>query len=121
MNNGEDGHLIDRIDALDRLIQSELASIRREISAYTLTSERAITMAASEARDRLSSHNRMIEQMREQATHFATREVVDLNRDAYLKRFEGIERFQSRVTGALVLIAVGMPVLTLLFDRLLSK
>ena len=120
MTPAEQERAIAMVQALDRLIAVELAAVRREMHHSQESVAKAVEVAQVEAKERLLSHNGLIEQMRAQQAFYATRETVDLNREGYLHRFEGIDRFQSRVTGALVLIAVAMPVLTILVDHLIT-
>jgi hypothetical protein len=105
-----------RIDALDRHLTAEIAALRRETQAATQASEEAIAVAKDEAKERLAAHNGLIEQMRQQATMFASRESLDsfkAERHAALdsfkdeadKRFGRIERFQSMLTGGMLLVS----------------
>ncbi len=105
-----------RIDSLDRHITSELAALRRETHAANASAERAIEVAAVEAKERLEAHNDLIEQMRQQATQFATREsledfkaqrhmALDSFKDETERRFGRLERFQAAITGGFLLVS----------------
>lgn len=96
---------VDAVAALDRLVHAELDALRRETAAADATAQRAISVAADEAKERLASHNGLIEQMREQATHTATRESLELLRQEVERRFGSSERFQAKLTGALLLVS----------------
>jgi len=105
-----------RIEALDRHVTSELSALRRETQAANQAAERAIEVAAEEAKDRLAAHNGLIEQMRQQAASFASREsldnfkaerhnALDAFKDETDKRFGRIERFQAMLIGGFVLVS----------------
>jgi hypothetical protein len=105
-----------RIEALDRHVTSELAALRRETHAANMAAERAIEVAAEEAKERLAAHNGLIEQMRQQATQFASREslenfkqerhsALDSFKDETDKRFGRLERFQATLTGGFLLVS----------------
>ena len=115
---GEDERLL--VAALDRLIETELRALRREMEFTNASSERAVELASRESKERLEAHNGLIEQMRNQSAHFATREIVDLNRETYMRRFERIERWQSQMTGALILISLAIPLVTAYLIHLLN-
>jgi len=108
------------VAALDRLIQVELRALRREMDYTNVAAERAVALATKESKERLQAHNGLIEQMRAQAAHYVTKEVTDINRDIYVRRFERLERWQSQMTGALILITIILPVVTALLLHLLS-
>ena len=99
-------YLAVRIDALDRHLVSEIAALRRESELANSNAEKAIEVAAQEAKERLIAHNGLIEQMRQQATFFANREAVDADRDSTDKRFGRIERFQASLMGGLFLLSL---------------
>ena len=94
----------ERIAALDRHLTAEIAALRRETHAANQAAEDAVNVAAREATDRLAAHNGLIEQMRQQAAQFATRESFDDFKDANDKRLKAIEGWTARVTGGLVLV-----------------
>ena len=106
--------------ALDRLIETELRALRREIDFTNASAEKAVALASKESKERLEAHNGLIEQMRAQASHYATREIVDLNREMYMRRFERVERWQSQMTGALILISLALPIATAYLIHLLG-
>lgn len=104
------------IAALDRHVTSELAALRRETHAANVAAERALGVAADEAKERLAAHNGLIEQMREQAQQFASREALesfkaerhaalDSFKDEADKRFGRIERFQAMLIGGMLLLS----------------
>ena len=105
-----------RIESLDRHVTAELAALRRETNAANAAADRAIGVAAEEAKERLAAHNGLIEQMREQAQEFASREslenfkaerhaALDAFKDEADKRFGRIERFQAMLIGGMLLIS----------------
>jgi hypothetical protein len=109
-------YLGSRITALDRVTFSELAALRRETAAASHAADRAVSVAADEAKERLAAHNGLIEQMRQQAQEFASREslenfkterhqVLDAFKDETDKRFARVERFQAMLTGGLLLVS----------------
>ena len=108
------------VAALDRLIQVELKALRREMDYTSIAAERAIVIASKESRERLEAHNGLIEQMRAQAAHYVTREITDLSNQTNSRRFERLERWQSQMTGALILITIILPVVTALLLHLLG-
>lgn len=120
-------YLGSRINALDRHITAELAALRRETAAANTAAERAIAVAADEAKERLHAHNGLIEQMRQQAQLFASRESLDafkterhhaLNvfKEEADKRFGRVERFQAMMVGGLLLLsAIGVATLVKVF------
>jgi hypothetical protein len=108
------------VAALDRLIQVELRALRREMEYTNVAVEKAATLATKESKERLEAHNGLIEQMRAQAAHYVTKEVTDLNYATNLRRFERLERWQSQMTGAMILITIVLPILTALLLHLLS-
>jgi hypothetical protein len=108
------------VAALDRLIAAELAGLRREIVLTNSQSERAIHLASQESKERLEAHNGLIEQMRQQASHYATREIVAINHETSLRRFERVEKWQAQMTGALVLISLALPIATAYLIHLLN-
>lgn len=72
------------------------------LHAALATAEKAVAVAGTEASARLEAHNGLIRQMRDQAGAFATRDAVD-------RRIAATERFQAKVTGALILVgAIGV-------------
>lgn len=106
-----------RIDALDRHVTAELAALRRETHAANQSAERAIQVAAEEAKERLAAHNGLIEQMRHQAQLFASREslenfkaerhaALDAFKDEADGRFGRIERFQAMLIGGMLLVSI---------------
>lgn len=105
-----------RIVALDRHLSSELAALRREAAAANNNAERAIAVAKDEAAERLKAHNGLIEQMRDQAAAFASREsleafkserqhVLEAFKDETDKRFGRIEKFQAMLSGGMILVS----------------
>jgi len=98
----------------------EIAALRREMEITAVNAERAVSIAARESRERLEAHNGLIEQMRSQAAHYATREVADIAREQYAKRFDRIERWQSQMTGAMILISLALPAVTAYLVHLLT-
>jgi hypothetical protein len=93
------------IDALDRHFTAEVRALRRETESARLSSDRAIEVAAHEAAERLASHNGLIEQMRQQASTFATREALDDYREANDRRTGRVERFQAMLLGGIALVS----------------
>lgn len=115
-----------RMNGLDRQLSSEVTSVRRELETSLSQVDKAVAIAAGEARERLEAHNNLISQMREQAAQFATREGVENRRkeidtrietlrdtqrqslldfkDAADKRISRIERFQYTLTGGIILL-----------------
>jgi ribosome-associated translation inhibitor RaiA len=94
-----------KVAALDRHITAEIAGLRRETTLANENAEKAIEVAAHEAADRLAAHNGLIEQMRAQASLFATRESVDDFKESIDRRLGKIERFQAMLTGGLILVS----------------
>ena len=105
-----------RIDSLDRHVTAELSALRRETHAANLAAERAIAVAAEEAKERLAAHNGLIEQMRQQAQQFASREslenfkserhqALDSFKDETDKRFSRGEKFQAMLIGGILLLS----------------
>lgn len=105
-----------QIAALDRHMAGELTALRRETNAANVAAERAIGVAADEAKERLAAHNGLIEQMRQQAQLFASRESLEsfkAERHAALesfkeeadRRFGRIERFQSMLIGGMLIVS----------------
>lgn len=98
-----------RIDALDRHLASEITALRRETQLANRNAEKAIEVAADEAKERLAAHNGLIGQMQQQQATFASRESLDDYKDANDKRFGRLERFQAmQVGGLLLLSAIGV-------------
>jgi len=94
----------ERIAALDRHLTAEIAALRRETEAANKAAGDAVAVAANEAQERLAAHNGLIEQMRQQASLFATRESFDDFKESNDKRLKAIESWTARVTGGLVLV-----------------
>lgn len=93
------------IHSLDRFVTAEIAALRRETGTANQVAERAITVAADEAKERLASHNGLIEQMRVKDEGFATKtSLVDYKEAADL-RFGRLEKFQAMIVGALILVS----------------
>ena len=101
---------------LDRHLTAEISALRRETSTANHTAEKAVEVAAREAAERLTAHNGLIEQMRQQSQTFASREsleafkserhqVLDAFKDECDKRFGRIERFQAMLIGGLLLVS----------------
>jgi len=95
----------ERVAALDRHLTSEIAALRRETEAAHNAANDAVQVAAHEAQERLTAHNGLIEQMRQQATHYATRESFEDFKDSNDKRLGRIERFQAALTGGMILVS----------------
>lgn len=116
-----------RLDALDRLVAAELAALRREVFAANAASDRAVEVAAVEAKERLHTHNGLIEQMRAQSLLFASRQALedfkaerhralDDYKGANDLRFGRVERFQAALIGGFVLVsALGVGTLVKVF------
>ena len=98
------GVVTERIAALDRHLTAEIDGLRRETHAANVNAANAVGVAAEEAKERLAAHNGLIEQMRQQAQTFATRESFDDFRDANDKRLKRIETFQAMLTGGMLLL-----------------
>ena len=109
-------YLGNRIEALDRHVMAELAALRRETQAANAAADRAIEVAADEAKERLAAHNGLIEQMRQQAQQFASREsldnfkserhqALDAFKDETDSRFGRLERFQAMMIGGMLLLS----------------
>ncbi len=105
-----------RLEALDRHITAEIAALRRETHAANSAAGEAIEVAKDEAKERLAAHNGLIEQMRQQATLFASREsledfkaerhnALDAFKQEADKRFGRLERFQYMMMGGLLLVS----------------
>lgn len=121
-------YLGSRLDALDRHITAEVAALRRETAAASTAAERAIGVAADEAKERLAAHNGLIEQMRQQAEQFASREslesfkaerhaALDAFKDEADRRFGRAERFQAMLSGGMVLaVFIGSAALIKVFS-----
>lgn len=95
----------EKIASLDRHLTHELASLRRESQVAIQTADTAAQLAKNEADARLLAHNGLIQQMRDQGTHFATRESLDGFKDATDHRIGKIERFQAMLIGGMILIS----------------
>jgi len=95
----------ERIAALDRHLTAEIEALRRETGAAGKAASDAVQVAAHEAQERLTAHNGLIEQMRQQATQFATRESFEDFKEANDKRLGRIERFQAALTGGMILVS----------------
>ena len=93
------------INSLDRHFTAEVAALRRETESARLSSDRAIEVAAHEAAERLAAHNGLIEQMRQQANTFATRESQEDFREANDKRLSRLERFNAMIVGGMLLLS----------------
>jgi len=100
------GVVTERIAALDRHLTHEIASLRRETIAANKSAEAAVEVAAKEATDRLVAHNGLIEQMRQQAQSFATRESFEDFKESNDRRLKSIEAFQAKLIGGMVLLSV---------------
>jgi hypothetical protein len=105
-----------QIAALDRYLGAEVHALRRETNLATNNAEKAIEVAAKEADERLKSHNGLIDQMREQAAAFASREslenfkgerqrALETFKEDVDKRFGRVERFQAMLVGGMILIS----------------
>ena len=114
-----------QIANLDHHLTAEINSLRRETTLANANSEKAISLAADEANERLKAHNGLIEQMRQQAeaseraaatlaNSFARQETFSEFKDANDKRIQDlmkandlrvgrIERFQAMLAGGLIL------------------
>ena len=95
----------ERVAALDRHLTSEISALRRETEAARKAANDAVQVAAHEAQERLTAHNGLIEQMRQQAAQFATRESFEDFKDSNDKRLGRIERFQAALTGGMILVS----------------
>jgi hypothetical protein len=93
------------INSLDRHFTAEVQALRRETESARLASDRAIEVAAHEAAERLAAHNGLIEQMRQQANTFASRESQEDYRKTNDNRLGRIESFQAKLTGGLMILA----------------
>jgi hypothetical protein len=101
--------LSSRIDHMDRHLVTEISALRKELETSNINSERAVKVASDEAKERLASHNGLIEQMREQAGHFVTREAFDDFKKAMDDRMRRTERFENMIAGGVAVIgAIGV-------------
>jgi hypothetical protein len=99
----------ERIAALDRHLTAEIQALRRESQNASQTAEKAVAVAAHEATERLTAHNGLIEQMRQQAAQFSTRESLEDFKEANNLRLSKIERFQAMLVGGILLLsAIGV-------------
>lgn len=94
------------IGSMDRHLTAELAALRRETVSAQANAKEAVGLASEEAKERLASHNGLIDQMQQLSGTFVTREILDTQRDANDERIKRIESWQARMTGALVLVSV---------------
>ena len=94
------------ITHLDRHLSSELSALRRETQAVQASSKEAVLIASEEAKERLASHNGLIDQMQALSGTFVTRDTMDALKEGNDERLRRIESWQAKVTGALVLISV---------------
>jgi len=94
------------ITHLDRHLSSELAALRRETEAAQESAKEAVGIASEEAKERLASHNGLIDQMQALSGTFVTREILEALKEGNDERLRRIESWQAKVTGALVLISV---------------
>ncbi len=102
-------HLGSLIVALDRHMTTELVALRREAGVANENAEKAITVAATEAKERLIAHNGLIDQMQKQQATFSPRESLDDFKEANDHRLSRIERFQAMLTGGILFAsAVGL-------------
>jgi hypothetical protein len=90
---------------LDRHLTAEIAALRRETGAANHAAERAITVAADEAKERLAAHNGLIQKMEDQASHFAPGQSFEDYKEANNQRIGRVERFQSMLIGGLLLVS----------------
>lgn len=106
-----------QIASLDRHITSEINALRRETQIANENAEKAIGVAAAEAKERLAAHNGLIDQMQDLQSTFASREsleafkserqhVLEDFKEATAHRFSRLENFQSKLTGGLLLLSV---------------
>ena len=95
----------ERIAALDRHLTAEIAALRRETHAANTTAKEAVEVAAEEATERLAAHNGLIEQMRQQAAAFSTREGFEDFKISNDRRLRAIESWQARLTGGMLILA----------------
>lgn len=98
-------YIATQITAIDRHFTAEISALRRETETANSHADRAIIVAADEANERLQAHNGLIEQMRTNAEHFATREALDDHKEAEERRFGRLERFQSMLIGGMILLS----------------
>ena len=98
-------HMTALVQALDRHITAELGALRRETEQANHAAERAIGVAADEAKERLLAHNGLIEQMRQQAQQFSSREALDNFKEESDRRFGRLERFQAMLIGGMLLLS----------------
>lgn len=98
-------YLTEKIAGLDRHLTAEIASLRREAKAANVTAERAVKVASDEAKERLSAHNGLIDQMRNQASFYATRETVETIERHQDEKLENLAKFQAKIIGGLVVVA----------------
>ncbi len=99
-------YLGEKIAALDRHLTGSLDALRRETVLANENAEKAIVVAADESKERLKAHNGLIEQMQQQAAHFATRESLDDFKEANDKRIARLERFQAMLVGGMLLVSL---------------
>lgn len=105
-----------QIDALSTRLDERWSTDRRAIDKAEQGAVRALEAARVEARERLQSHNGLIEKL-EAATQrhelartadsatFATKESLTAVEKLLLQRIEKMEAFQSKIVGGLVLAA----------------
>lgn len=109
-------HFTSTINALDRHLTGEIDGLRRETQQANETAKESAKATSKEAEDRLASHNGLIQQMREQASHFASQESLDEFKNTSEKslsafkdtndtRLKSIEKFQYMISGALAFVA----------------
>lgn len=97
------------VDSLKAYVDSLRAADLAALQAALATAEKAVLVASGESKDRLTSHNGLIAQMEKLQATFATRDALADLKEAMDRRLVAAERFQAKITGALILVgAIGV-------------
>jgi hypothetical protein len=81
-------------------------ALRRETETATQNADRAISIAAVEAKERLDQHNGLIGKMEAQSATFVTRELLDAVRESSDRRIARVERLIFVAMGGIMLLGL---------------
>jgi phosphopantetheinyl transferase (holo-ACP synthase) len=112
-----DKRLDERFQAQETAVQFALTEREKAVNAALTAAKEAVQKAEEAAKETLKSHNDLIRQSRDRDATYATQSDVHHVNESIQK----LEGFQSRMLGALGLVLVVIPLVTVVVSYLLTR
>lgn len=112
-----DKRLDERFQAQETAVQFALTEREKAVNAALTAAKEAVQKAEEAAKETLKSHNDLIRQSRDRDATYATQTDVHHVNEGLAK----LESFQAKLLGALGLVLVVIPVVTVVVSYLLTR